>query len=154
MVPGMSWRDWLGGRSRQPAAPANALRTFLLEGDELVEAVGESFYQPALLTQCGARRGDAVRFPCRASLVAQPDNPYDRNAVAVQISGELVGHLARHEAPHWQALVGALASHGYLATCEAMIAGRGPDGETDNLGVFLHLPTLEEARAQVTSLGI
>jgi hypothetical protein len=154
MVPGMSWRDWLGGRSRKPVPPGNALRTFLLEGDELVEAVGESFYQPALLTQCGARRGDAVRFPCRASLVAQPDNPYDRNAVAVQISGELVGHLARQEAPHWQTLVRALAYHGYLATCEAMVAGRGPEGETDNLGVFLHLPTLDEARAQVTSLGI
>jgi hypothetical protein len=154
MVPGMSWRDWLGGRSRKPAPPGNLRRTFLLEGDELVEAVGESFYQPALLTQCGARPGDAVRFPCRASLVAQPDNPYDRNAVAVQISGELVGHLARHEAPHWQSLVRAPASHGYLATCEAMIAGRGPEGETANLGVFLHLPTLEEARVQVTSLGI
>ena len=148
----MRWRDWFGSGSRNPAPPRAALKPFLLEGEELVQAVGESFYQPALLKQCGARRGDAVRFSCRARLVAQPDNPYDRNAVAVQVGGQLVGHLARQEAPHWQPLVRTLAAHGYVATCEAMIAGRGREGETDNLGVFLHLPTPTEARAQVAAL--
>lgn len=133
-------------------APRRTLTPFLLEGEELVRAVGESFYQPALLRQCGTRKGDAVRLPCRASLVAQPDNPYDRNAVAVQIGGQLVGHLSRSDAPRWQPLVQQLAARGHSASCEAMIAGRGHNGQTDNLGVFLHLPTPTEARAQAATL--
>jgi hypothetical protein len=145
----MGWRNFLGSRPRTPEAPRRSLTPFLLDGDELVDAVGESFYQPALLRQCHARKGDAVRFPCRAYLVAQQDNPYDRNAVAVQIGGQLVGHLSRSVAPRWQPLVQELAARGYAATCEAMIAGRGRDGETDNLGVFLHLPTPTEARVQL-----
>jgi hypothetical protein len=148
----MGWRDWFGGSSKTVVAPPRTLTPFLLEGEELVQAVGESFFQPALLRQCGARKGDAVRFPCRGYLVAQPDNPYDPNAVAVQIGGQLVGHLSRSEAPRWQPLVQQLAARGYAASCEAMIAGRGRDGETDNLGVFLHLPTPTEARAQVARL--
>jgi hypothetical protein len=147
----MGWRDWLGGGSKT-VMPRHTQTPLLLEGEELVQAVGESFYQPALLCQCGARKGDAVHFPCRAYLVAQPDNPYDRNAVAVQIGGQLVGHLSRSEAPRWQPLVQQLAARGYAASCEAMIAGRGRDGETDNLGVFLHLPTPTEARAQTAML--
>ncbi|TMK99477.1 MAG: hypothetical protein E6G34_02745 [Actinobacteria bacterium] len=149
----MGWRDWLGRSSKTVVAPRSMLTPFLLEGEELVEVVGESFYQPALLRQCRARRGDPVRFPCRAYLVAQPDNPYDRNAVAVQIGGQLVGHLSRSEAPRWLPLVQQLAARGYAASCEAMIAGRGREGETDHLGVFLHLPTPTEAHAQVAKLA-
>lgn len=148
----MGWREWLRGSSGAGLGPKHRLTPFLFDGEELVEAVGESFYQQALRSQCGARRGDAVRFPCRAHLVAQPDNPYDSNAVGVQIGGHLVGHLARREAAVWQPLVKQLTEAGYAATCEAMIAGRGRDGATDNLGVFLHLPTLTEARAMVASL--
>jgi hypothetical protein len=145
----MGWRDRVKGSS----APRQGLRLFLLEGEEVVQTVGESFYQQALLRHCRVRRGDAVRVTCRATLVPQPDNPYDSNAVAVQIGGELVGHLARKEAPRWQPIVRTLADRGYVATCEAMIAGRGHQGETDNLGVFLHLPALSEARSQVSALG-
>lgn len=119
----------------------------------MVQAVGESFYQPALLRHCGARRGDAVHATCRATLVPEPDNPYDSNAVAVQISGDLVGHLAREEAQRWQLVVRTLADRGYVAACDAMIAGRGHQGETDNLGVFLHLPTLAKAQSQISALG-
>src|SRR5438128_12263175 len=100
----MGWRDWLGRSSKTVVAPRSMLTPFLLEGEELVEVVGESFYQPALLRQCRARRGDPVRFPCRAYLVAQPDNPYDRNAVAVQIGGQPVGPPSRRQAPRWLAL--------------------------------------------------
>jgi hypothetical protein len=148
----MSWRDWFGGTSRRTTARISTVQPYLLIGEELVPAVGESFYQPALLRCCGARHGEAVRFSAQACLVAQPENPHDRNAVAIEISGELVGHLARTDAPHWQQLLIALTAKGYVATCEAMIAGRGEEGETENLGVFLHLPTPREAEAQLASL--
>jgi hypothetical protein len=152
MVPGAAenvWLDRLGGRSKRVVTPQQQMTPFLLQGDEIVDAVGESFYQSALLDQCRAQDGNSVRLPCRAQLIAEPDNPYDRHAVAVEIGGQLVGYLSRRDAPIWQPIVKDLADRGYAAACEAMIARRGPEGETDNLGVFLHLPTPTEARAEL-----
>ena len=148
----MGWRDLLTGApkvSSRAAVQTHAAIELLLEGDERVEAVGESHYQPALLRCCGARRGDEVRFGCRARLVPEPSNPYDRNAVAVQVDGEHVAYLAREDAARWQPLLLKLATAGQVAACEAVIAARGARGDTDNLGIFLHLPPLDEARTQL-----
>jgi hypothetical protein len=120
-----------------------------LEGEELVRTVGVSHYQPALLELTGAREGDEVRVDVRVALVPQPDNPHDPNAVAVEIDGRLVGYLSRDDAVVWQPIVQVVADHGALAVCDAMIAGRGPESGTPNLGVFLRLPTPTEARAVV-----
>jgi hypothetical protein len=39
-----------------------------------------------------------VRFECFAALVLEPDNPYDSNAVRVEIDGRLVEYLSRADA--------------------------------------------------------
>lgn len=122
---------------------------FLIEGDDLVRVAGVSHYQPALLEVTGAQAGDEVRFACEAALVPEPDNPHDPNAVAVQIEGRPVGYLERDEAVRWQPIAQAVAGHGSTAMAEAMVAGRGAESNTPNLGVFLRLPTPTEARAQV-----
>lgn len=57
----------------------------MLEGHELVAAVGESFYQEVLLSICGARCGEPVEFDCIAVLVAEPDNSDNPNAIMVQV---------------------------------------------------------------------
>jgi hypothetical protein len=59
-------------------------------------AVGESQYQPAL--QRAARSGRI----CWATLLPEPDNPFDANAVAVQVGGETVGYLSRTDARRYQ----------------------------------------------------
>jgi hypothetical protein len=120
-----------------------------LEGEELVRTVGVSHYQPTLLELTGATPGAEVRVETRAALVPQPDNPHDPNAVAIEIDGRLVGYLAREEAERWQPILQVVADNGALAVCEAMIAGRGAESGTSNLGVFLRLPTPTEARAVV-----
>jgi hypothetical protein len=122
---------------------------FLIEGDDLVAVVGTSHYQPALAEISGRRGDEEIRFGTRATLVPEPDNPHDPNAIAVHIAKQLVGYLSRDENPRWQEVVRTLAGHGHLAAAEAMIAGRAPGGGTSNLGVFLRLPTPTEARAQV-----
>lgn len=122
---------------------------FLIEGDELVPVVGTSHYQPALAEISGRRGDEEIRFETQGTLVPEPDNPHDPNAIAVHVEGRLVGYLSREENPRWQDVVKMLADHRHLATAEAMIAGRGPGGGTSNLGVFLRLPTPTEARAQV-----
>jgi hypothetical protein len=113
----------------------------VLEGDDLVRAVGTSHYQDALLGLSGRQGDEEVRLDKVALLVPEPDNPHDPNAIAVRIDGELVGYLSREENRRWGDVV-ALAEVG----CEAMIAGKGG---TTGLGVFLRLPTPTEARAQI-----
>ncbi|MGH2941032.1 MAG: hypothetical protein ACRDPE_23270 [Solirubrobacterales bacterium] len=114
-----------------------------------VAAVGESFYQPALLAACGARRGEEVGFECIAILIAEPDNPYDSNAVRVEVEGRQVAHLSRADAVAYRAAVQEAAASGVLIACPAFIAGRGASGETPDLGIFLHLPPPELALTTV-----
>jgi hypothetical protein len=121
----------------------------LLDGDELLPAVGVSHYQPALIELSGRRADEEVRVQVRATLVPEPDNPHDPNAVAVRIDEQLVGYLARDYAKRWQPIVRTIIAQGDVAVCEAMIAGRGPGSGTSNLGVFLRLPTPTEGQAQV-----
>jgi hypothetical protein len=135
-------------RHRGPTHSARSANV-LLEGEERVAAVGESFYQPALLAACGARRGEEVGFECIAVLVAEPENPYDSNAVRVEVEERQVAHLSRADAVAYGAVVRTAAVAGVVIACPAFIAGRGASGETSNLGIFLHLPPPERALAMV-----
>jgi hypothetical protein len=73
-----------------------------------------------------------------AQLVPEPTNRYDPNAVRVDIDGACVGYLSRADAVELGPEISeALAEHG-SGLVRAVIAGRAA-GETDNLGVFLHL---------------
>jgi len=75
----------------------------LLDGDEDLEVVGESFHQPNLWQLARARPGrQRVREDIYAVLVAEKDNPYDPNAVAVWINGLKVGHLSRENAQRYR----------------------------------------------------
>src|SRR3954465_14311378 len=114
----------------------------LLEGDDLVRVVGTSHYQDALLSIAPRERDEAVRHDAVATLVAEPDNPHDPNAIAVHIDDRLVGYLSREENKRWLDVVTGSTP----VAAGAMIAGRGG---TTGLGVFLRLPTPTEARAQI-----
>lgn len=114
-----------------------------LGGDRLVEVVGESHHQDALLTISGGQRHyGGVELEAVAELVPDPDNPFDPDAVEVDIDGMVVGHLARDDARLLRPLVDdSLTRHG-RATCRATIRGgwdRGRD-EVGFFGVTLRLP--------------
>ena len=128
------------------------MSALLLEGDELVAAVGESHYQPALSRLCGSDVWEDVAFDCQAVLVPEPDNAYDHNAIRVEVDSETVAYLSRGDALEYQPAMRQLAKMSMLAVCEARIAGRGRDSPgvtTSNLGIFLRLPTPDEALLQV-----
>jgi hypothetical protein len=75
----------------------------LLGGGEDLEMVGESFYQSNLWHLAGARPGEErVREDIYAVLVAEDNNPYDANAVAVWIDGLQVGYLSRENAQRYR----------------------------------------------------
>jgi hypothetical protein len=106
--------------------------------DELVNVVGESNYQPAIREACGWEPGTDTHFECFAELVPEPTNRYDPNAVRVDLNGACVGYLSRADALELGPAISEALSDHCSGLVRAVIAGRA-DGDTDNLGVFLHL---------------
>jgi hypothetical protein len=107
-------------------------------GDIRVDVVGESNYQEAIRKACGWKKGTETHFECLAELVPEPQNRYDPNAIMVRIDGACVGYLSRGDALRYGPAIKAGLERQGSGCCRAVIAGRA-DGETDNLGVFLHL---------------
>lgn len=92
-----------------------------------MEVVGESHYQPALRAAARGRAADGwdEGILVEAAVIPDPSNPYDRNAVRIEVDGQLVGHLPRHAAaPYQRELLGA-ADGGAWGTCTARILGGG-----------------------------
>jgi hypothetical protein len=70
-----------------------------IKGDGLFtyHVVGTSHYQQQLGRIAGGRREAAVYFRVNAVLSSEPDNPYDANAIQIQIDGERVGYVSRQD---------------------------------------------------------
>lgn len=107
--------------------------------------VGESHYQPALRAIASGQQNDYEAIQVRAVLIPDDDNPYDKNAVRVEISGMQVGHLSREDAKRYR----ALEKKGYgmvPAECAAAITGgfTMDNGQKASFGVIVCIPPLEE----------
>lgn len=130
----------LGRQTATDSPPSRGIVAKLYDGHDTLEVVGESFYQDALWEIVGGLRAEPVRFDTHAVLVPEPKNPYDQNAIRVQINGALVGYLSRHDAatylPGLERLMETGPSH--LVALHGQIVGGGqrPDG-LGFLGVFL-----------------
>lgn len=97
-----------------------------------LEVQGESFYQDALNKWLKMRPNRET--PMR--LTAEPLNPHDPNAVAVQtLMGETVGYLARADAARYQQLITQIETAGSVGVCKARLVG-GTAGK-ENIGVYL-----------------
>lgn len=108
--------------------PAAALRD--LPGGNAVEVVGESFHAAAL----SGLVDDGLRTQW-ASLIPEPQNPYDPNAVGVWIGGVQVGHLSREVAIVFGPVALRIRELGCEARCSATIGGsRGIYGVMLDLG--------------------
>ena len=120
----------------QRTSPRSAER-----GSFTVEVVGESNYQPALESICGGRSRDGAEKYVTATLVPEDSNPYDENAVRVDIEGRTVGYLSRHAAKAYRK---RLKTSGAPSTrdCPAVIRGGWDRGRRDqgSFGVRLELP--------------
>ncbi|MCW3001770.1 MAG: hypothetical protein JWQ20_1068 [Conexibacter sp.] len=112
---------------------------FELPPDGYRAVVGESFHQDALAATAPlARPGEEGRPMFRAVLLAEPDNPYDANAIAIHSAAGKVGHLSRGEALDYAPVMAALADHGYASgSCEAFLNGGPAEGKS--FGVVLRL---------------
>jgi hypothetical protein len=112
----------------------------VIDGEEDLDVVGESFYQDNLWQLVGAQPGDHYRrVEITAVLVPEYDNPHDPNAVGVLIDGLKVGHLSRSDAREYRpGLLALQERHRAPIALPGDIVGGGirEDGP-GKLGVFL-----------------
>jgi len=103
-----------------PRSPRPGAKT--LPGGNRVDIVGESFYGKAI-REVLALVGPGVQM--WASLIPDPENPYDPNAVKVVIAGRHVGHLDRDVAIVFLPVARRIRELGCEAQCSAVIGGGG-----------------------------
>jgi len=122
------------GRTAAAVAPV-----CLLGGQEDLEIVGELAYQADLWQLCRGSVGDRIRCDIVAVLVPEPANPYDPNAIAVQIDGYVVGYLPRATAQEYlPALKDMMTRRGAYVALRGVIVGGGYyDDGPGRLGVWL-----------------
>jgi hypothetical protein len=70
------------------------------------DIVGESHYQDVLEKLAGGRTEEGVAVEYDARLVPERKNPYDPNAVRVDIKGQTVGYLSREDAKLYRKAAG------------------------------------------------
>jgi hypothetical protein len=132
----VSLRGFLSQKLRPAESRASAID---LRGGARVGVVGESNYQAALAALAGPKRSGGVELEIRAVLVREPENPYDRNAVAIYASGGgKVGYLSREDAVAYSGLLEVCAADGSVGACEAVILGADSDRDTQYC-VWLHI---------------
>ncbi len=136
------------------AAVTWAKRPTIAPGGEQ-HVVGESNYQAALEHAAGGRTPDGCATSLvAAQLVREPRNRYDRNAVRVDIAGQVVGYLPRADAPRYHQLVTALWEQGVAATCWARLTGGWDRGPYDqgSIGLVLDIDPRRQPCGQAVSL--
>ena len=106
-----------------------------------MEVVGESNYQQALERICGGVTRDGVEKLTTATLVLEDSNPYDKNAVRVDISGSTVGYLSRESAKSYRRRLKKEGVSSQTQQCPALIRGGWDRGQNDkgSFGVRLDL---------------
>lgn len=106
-----------------------------------MEVTGESHHQRALKALAGDHGDEAARQEVVATLVPDDANPYDINAVRVEIGGQLVGYVPREDAPVYRERLKECAGAVVAATCGAIVMGGfiGRDGDRASYGVRLDI---------------
>lgn len=113
-----------------------------------LEVTGESGYQDVLSGQWQKMRPNRETS---MRLTAEPMNPSDSKAVAVQtLTGETVGYLSAAEAASYQQLILQLDAQQLIGICKAKLLG-GTANRTQ-IGVFLDVepPTLVASKLGLT----
>lgn len=113
-----------------------------------VALVGESYRQAALRRISAGRRARGEEVCFRAVLTAEPDNPYDPNAIRVDAEGVgQVGYLSAEDAVAYKAAFDMLSAVQRSAVCGAKLVG-GTAGKP-SLGAVISLVDPDELIARI-----
>ncbi len=103
------------------------------DGGFKLQVVGESHYQDALEKICGPRDtavddgyGLGVFVDVPARLVLDDSNPYDQNAVRVEVRDQHVGFLSRGDAKAYRQFLQQQGNPTAVGVCPAQIRGGFP----------------------------
>ena len=120
----------------------NACDVLGLESDDSFPliCVGESHYQAALEAICGPRSKDGEDLEVTALIALEDTNPYDPEAVRIEVGGRTVGYLSRPDARAYRRTLEA-ARLSETLICRGRIRGGWDRGEQDrgSFGIFLDL---------------
>lgn len=107
-----------------------------------LEVAGERNYLANFERIFGKRDADGVDEEIDALLVLEPTNPYDSNAVRVEVDGLTLGYLSRHSAPAFRSMLRSRFGNADRAIASGIVRGgwyRGSDDQGD-FGVTLDVP--------------
>ena len=118
---------------------------------------GESFHQDELDALAGPKTIDGAKRPTGhiAILLAEPTNPEDPNAIAVQIDTLPIGYLPRDLAWTYLPVLELAARAGKVVACEAVVTGgwdRG-SGDEGHYGVKLRLGSAADVQGELYDGG-
>jgi hypothetical protein len=91
--------------------------------------IGENFYQQHLNALAG-HAGLSPGQELKACLAPENENPYNNQAVRVDIGGDTVGYLSEEDGIRFRHWLESVNLTNQITTCNAMIAG----GDTDEQG--------------------
>lgn len=128
------------GRNPQLTSPSSKARVKWRANSYPMEVVGESNYQESLSAICGGHSRVGHDLETEALLVAEPSNPFDENATAVEIHGQKVGYLARAQAKRVSSQMQEAGIS--KAVCSAKVIGGWRTNQHDegSFGVRLAIP--------------
>lgn len=114
----------------------NACDVLGLESDDAfpLDCVGESHYQTVLEAICGPRSVDGEDLEVPAIIALEDTNPYDPEAVRIEVEGRTVGYLSRPDARAYRRALQAAGLSEVLG-CRGRIRG-GWDRGADDRGKF------------------
>ncbi len=137
----LSWITGLIKPGRGSAEETKPALRWMGDGRFSVDAVGEVRYQTTLSKVAGGRADEPREVSSEAVLRFEPDNPHDRNAVAVFIDGAKIAYLRREDAVTYHAATRRLKVHGQDVTCAAKVVGGSTslDGDGGDFAVKLDI---------------
>jgi hypothetical protein len=144
-----------------PIPHGGVLTITTTDGMNPTSVVGESFRQEAIARACGRVADEEVHFDTQAVLLAEIDNPADRNAIMVWVNDEHVGYLPRELAVEYRAPLLIALARGIAVVCDSFISAHSPNsGFHSNAGVNVFIPTppelvelIRDATAQIDAAG-
>jgi hypothetical protein len=129
------------GGSYTPVPEGEPARHWSDGGRFTVEVLGESRYRNAIVRLAG-QHGDAKADARHTALLLPDDaNPYEEKAVAVFLSGEMVGYLAQQDALAFRQLLARYEVTGRLTSTDGAVRGGGLwEGKRLAYSVWLDVP--------------
>ena len=108
-----------------PAAQQeDEVHDLLAPAGDIIEVVSTATYQEALAAVADGEPDTVQDVEKWAHLIPEPDNPWDRNAVAVYVDGRKVGYLPREHAAAYASLLGQVwTNYRGRAVCRAVVGG-------------------------------